>query len=292
MGKTIIITGATNGVGKATAKKLAASGPELILACRDTVAAGRVREDISAETGNTSIHVVKLDLASLESVRRAAEEIGGRWRGIDVLLNNAGTFSMKRQCTKDGFEMTMGVNHLGHFLFTLLLLPRLIHRQGARIINVGSDAHLHGKIDLDDFFMEKRYAGFRAYAASRLATVLFTQELALRVKDFGVTVNSLHPGHVSTNIWNLWPKRKLLTRLLGFIMNRFLRTPEEGAATPVYLAGSEEPAGMTGTYFDSCRPAKTNPVCSDSMLRRHLWELSEKLTGITYEQVMNLQSEG
>jgi NAD(P)-dependent dehydrogenase (short-subunit alcohol dehydrogenase family) len=242
-----------------------------------------VRDELSAQGAPGSIEVVHLDLASLASVRAAAVEIKRKTKKVDVLLNNAGSFNMKRRLTEDGFEMTMGVNHLGHFLFTHELIPLLANAGAARIINLASDAHLHGKLKLDDLFMEKRYAGFRAYAASRLATVLFTQELAERLLDQGITANSLHPGHVATNIWSLWPKLKPLNNILLKIMARFLLTAEEGAETSLYLACSEDVAGETGRYYDKCLPADVNPICSDRGLRRRLWDVSSELTGTGYQ---------
>ena len=160
------------------------------------------------------------------------------------------------------------------------MLEHLKRAPAGRIINVGSDAHLHGKIDFDNFFLEKRYAGFKAYASSRLATALFTAELADRLKGTGVTANSLHPGHVATNIWNLSPGHPFVGRALKGIMRHFLITPEEGAATTLYLACSDEVAGVTGKYFDKCRPAEANPLCEDSELRKRLWDVSEELTSI------------
>ena len=280
-GKTIVLTGATHGIGRATAAGLADAGADMVLACRDTDAAEHAAEELASSTGNSSIVVVHLDLSSLTSVRAAAEEIRGLRSRIDVLINNAGTFSMKRRLTVDGFEMTMGVNHLGHFLLTHELMPLLKGSTEGRIVNLASDAHLHGKIDFDDFFMERRYAGFRAYAASRLATVLFTQELAerLRSQASAVAVNSVHPGHVATNIWNLWPTRKLVSHVLQRVMSRFLLSPEEGAATSLYLAGSRDVTGVSGRYFADCREAESNPLCEDAALRTRLWDLSATLTG-------------
>lgn len=277
--KTTVITGATNGIGRATAAGVAKSGAVLVLACRNLAAADETAEAISSATGNADISTVELDLASLSSVRAAAAEIRRRFDSIDVLINNAGTFSMKRLETADGFEMTMGVNHLGHFLFTAELMESLRAPPSARIINVGSDAHLHGNIDIDNFFLEKRYTGFKAYAASRLATALFTRELADRLQNTGITANTLHPGHAATNIWNLFPGYPAIGRLINGMMRRFLITPEEGAKTTLYLAGSPDVEGVTGSYFDKSLPAEGNPACEDRDMRKKLWDLSIELTG-------------
>jgi NAD(P)-dependent dehydrogenase (short-subunit alcohol dehydrogenase family) len=192
----------------------------------------------------------------------------------------------------------MGVNHLGHFAFTLQLLPLLENAAAetgsARIVNVASDGHLHGRIDFDNFFLERGYRGFKAYAASRLATVFFTQELAERLADTAtgresddqqtatITANCLHPGHVATNIWSIWKEGSPMNRLLGWVMKRFLISPEEGALTSLYLAGSDEVADVTGKYFDECRQGETNPLCADRTLQKGLWEVSEELTGISF----------
>jgi len=277
--KTTVITGATNGIGRATAEGLARGGANLVLACRNQEAAEETAKAISAATGNTRVFTVKLDLASLALVRNAAGEIRRSFDGVDVLINNAGTFSMKRLETVDGFEMTMAVNHLGHFMLTAELIEPLKAAPSARIINVGSDAHLHGKIDFDNFFQEKHYSGFRAYAASRLATALYTRELAERLQDTGITVNSLHPGHVATDILNVVPSHPIIGRVIKRVMSRFLLTPEEGAKTTLYLATSPEVEGTTGEYFDKCLPAEPNPICEDAEVRKKLWDLSTELTG-------------
>jgi NAD(P)-dependent dehydrogenase (short-subunit alcohol dehydrogenase family) len=283
----VVVTGATSGIGKATAEAIAKTGATTVLACRNAAASEIVAAEISAKTENPRVTTVKLDLASLTSVREAATIINESFSRVDVLINNAGVFSMKRQITEDGFELTMGVNHLGHFLFTSLLLDSLMRAPSARIVNVGSDAHLYGKIDFDNFFFEKRFRGFKAYASSRLATQLFTVELAERLSGWadkshvsgGVTANSLHPGHVATNMWNLWPKLPAVNRAVRFLMKRFLITPAEGAATSVYLACSDEVQGVSGTYFQELTPAKANPQCEDRLLRQKLWEVSADLTG-------------
>jgi NAD(P)-dependent dehydrogenase (short-subunit alcohol dehydrogenase family) len=285
-GKTVVITGATNGIGLATAFGLARAGADIVLACRNIEAAETVRADIAEQTGNTSVSVVKLDLSSLASVRSAAAEIGNRNPHIDVLINNAGLQSLFRKTTEDGLELTMAVNHLGHFAFTLDLishLERAAERTGeARIVNVASDGHLYGKIDVDDFQMEKRYRVFKAYAASRLATVIFTQELAERVWDRRITANSLNPGHVATNIWSWWPTNRIVNRTVRSVLGPFLISPEEGAVTTLYLAGSGDVSGVTGTYFDQCAPGKTNPLCADGELQKRVWQLSEELTEMTF----------
>jgi len=215
--KIILITGANSGIGKEATRALAKKGATIIMACRNLEKAEPVCEMIQAESENPNIEVMKLDLASLKLIRNFTQEFLARYQKLNVLINNAGTFCMKRKEAEDEFEKTMGVNHLRHFLLTYELLPILEKTPGARIINVGSDAHFSGDLDLDDLhFKRRKYSGFKAYASSRLATVFFTQELAQRVKEKDITVNSLHPGHVDTNMWDIWqPQRRWYHSLLN-----------------------------------------------------------------------------
>jgi NAD(P)-dependent dehydrogenase (short-subunit alcohol dehydrogenase family) len=199
--KTVLITGANSGIGLETTRVLAGMGARIVMACRDRAKADPLRDQLAGETGNDQLEVMDLDLASLADIRRFAAEFGERHGRLDVLLNNAGCFSMTRQETVDGFELTFGTNHLGPFLLTTLLLPMLRDTPAARIVNVASAAHTAAKLDWDDLQMTRRYKGFPAYANSKLANVLFTFELARRLADDDVTVNALHPGHVATNIW-------------------------------------------------------------------------------------------
>lgn len=197
--KIVLITGANSGIGKETTRALAKKGATIIMACRNLEKAEPVCEMIQAESKNPNIKVMKLDLASLKSVRNFIQEFSVRYQKLNVLINNAGVFCMKREETEEGFELTMGVNHLGHFLLTYELLPILEKTPEARIINLSSDAHFSADLDLDDLhFKRRKYSGFKAYGSSRLATAFFTQELAERLKEKDITVNSLHPGHVDT----------------------------------------------------------------------------------------------
>jgi len=195
------------------------------------------------------------------------------------LINNAGVYCAKREETEDGFEKTMGINYFGPFLLTNLFLPILEKTPEARIINVSSNAYFQGKINLNDLNLEKRYQGFKAYSASKLAIVLFTLELAARLKDTGVTVNALHPGHVATEIWNMWPGTWYQALLFKGI-RRFAKSPEEAAQTSIFLACSDMVKGVTGKYFDNKETKKVSPLCNDLQLRKALWEISEKLTGL------------
>ena len=280
--KIVLITGANRGIGKETTRALAQKGPTIIMACRHLEKAEPVSEMIQTESKNPNIKVMKLDLASLQSVRNFTKEFKASYQQLNVLINNAGVFCMKREETEEGFELTMGVNHLGHFLLTHELLPILKKTPEARIINLSSDAHFSADLDLDDLhFKRRRYSGIKAYGSSRLATVFFTQELAECLKEKDITVNSLHPGHVDTNMWDLWgPERKWYQSIVNGMIKLFLISVEEGAQTSIYLASSGEVKGITGKYFAKKKMKAASKKCSDIKLQKALWQLSERLTGI------------
>ena len=280
--KIVLITGANRGIGRETTRALAKKGATIIMACRNLEKAEPVREIIQTESKNPNIKVMKLDLASLESVRNFTQEFKARYQKLNVLINNAGVFCMKREETEEGFELTIVVNHLGHFLLTYELLPILEKTPDARIINLSSNAHFSADLDLDDLhFKRRKYSGIKAYGASRLATVFFTQELAGRLKEKGITVNSLHPGHVDTDMWDLWKaKKRWYYSLLHGIIKLFLISAEEGAQTSTYLASSCEVKGITGKYFANKKMKPALKKCSDTKLQKELWQLSERLTGI------------
>jgi len=278
-GKTVLITGADGGIGREITRALAKQGAALVMACIDVNAARPVCETITKESGTGAIEIMQLDLASLPSIRNFTRDFFERYQQLHVLINNAGVFCAKRQETADGFEKTLGINYLGPFLLTNLLLPVLKRTPQARIVNVSSNAYAQGRLDLNNIHLTKGYQGFKAYANSKLAVVLFTLELAERLKGSGITVNAVHPGHVATNIWNMWPG-KWYQALLFKIIRRFARTPEEAAHNSVFLACSDGVSGITGTYFDDRKPKALPPACKDVTLRKNLWALSEKLTGL------------
>ena len=278
-GKTVLITGADGGIGRDITRALAKKGASIVMACIDANDARPVREEIVRESGNSAIEIMQIDLASLASVRKFAGGFSDRYLQLHVLINNAGVFCAKRQETADGFEKTIGINYLGPFLLTHLLLTVLNKTPEARIVNVSSNACFQGKLDLNNLHLRKGYQGFKAYANSKLAIVLFTLELAERLKGSGITVNAVHPGHVATNIWNMWPG-KWYQALLFKIIRLFARTPEEAAQNSIFLATADEVKGVTGTYFDNRKPKALSPVCKDVTLRKNLWALSEKLTGL------------
>jgi len=278
-GKTVLITGADGGIGSETTKALAKKGATIIMACLDLNDATPVYQDIKQESGNENIEMMQIDLASLSSTREFARQFSQKYQQLNVLINNAGVFCWKREETEDGFEKTIGINYLGHFLLTHLLLPILKQTPGARILNVSSNAYFQGKIDLNDLHLKKKYKGTKAYNSSKLAIVLFTQELAERLKDTDVAVNALHPGHAATNIWNMWPG-KWYQALLFIILRMLMKPTVDAAQNGIYLASSDEVKGITGRYFDDKKLKEVSPQGKDMQLQKELWELSEKLTGL------------
>jgi len=280
-GKVILITGANRGIGLHTTKALAEMGATIVMACRNLESAFTVAETIKNKTENHQIIVMELDLASLDSIRAFAARFHEQHPSLDILINNAGLFCMKREKTLNGFEKTMGVNYLGAFLLTHLLLPTLEATPGSRIIDLGSNAHFYGRIKLTEGFFQKGHTGFLAYASSKLAINLWTQELAHRLEGTGVTANVANPGHVATDIWNIFPQSPRLQFWINRLMLRFMLPPEEGAQTSIYLASSEEVADISGKYFFKDKQQPVSRRCRDVQLQRYLWHLSERLTGIT-----------
>jgi NAD(P)-dependent dehydrogenase (short-subunit alcohol dehydrogenase family) len=276
-GKTCLVTGATHGIGRATAEALAALGATVIVHGRDSAAVGAVCHEIVRVTGNGHVTGVVADFASLAAVRRLAAEVSARHARLDVLVNNAGTSARQRRLTSDGFEWLLGVNHLAPFLLTKLLLDKLKASAPARVVTVASRAHRRGTLELDDLNWERRkYNALKAYADSKLANILVTRELARRLAGSGVTANSLHPGVVATNIFN---QLGFLGRAFTRIAKPLLLTSSEGAKTSVYLASSPEAASVNGKYFERCREAPLAPVACDDAGAERLWERSEQLCG-------------
>jgi retinol dehydrogenase 14 len=276
----VVITGANSGIGKETTRGLAARGARVVMACRSRHRAEPVRDALIRETGNDGISVMHIDLASLASIRTFGRTFAATHSHLDILINNAGTFSTSREETEDGFEKTMGTNHLGPFLLTHLLLPLLKRAPEARIVNVSSRAAFFGRIDLEDLQMTRSYgmAGFRAYAASKLANVLFTQELAERLSGTGITVNAVHPGEVNTNIW---PRHSAFWRFVDRIQSCFRKSAEEGARTVIFAATSERLKGVTGQFLVDERAGEVKGSCNNIGLQKALWRVSEELTGIS-----------
>lgn len=272
-GRVCVVTGASGGIGKAICAGLARRGARVALVVRSRARGEAARDEIARQTGSRDLHVVLADLSSQADVRRAAEEIEARYGAVHVLVNNAGTYTGRRQETVDGVEMQWAVNHLAPFLLTRLLRPALAAGRPARVVTLSSNAHKSAKLRWDDLEMKHgRYRGLRQYCNTKLANVLFTRELARRAAGDGVTANAMHPGVVATELL-----------LGGFpplrLIRRFLRTPEQGAATALYLAADPAAAAATGEYFFDCRPVSLAPNATDDEAARRLWEVSEAMVG-------------
>jgi NAD(P)-dependent dehydrogenase (short-subunit alcohol dehydrogenase family) len=276
-GRICVITGANRGIGRATAEGLAELGASLVLVCRRHEDGERVAREISAGE-NTTPDVIAADLSSHASIRRAASEIQGRYPRLHVLINNAGIIPRRREVTVDGLEMQFAVNHLAYFLFTNLLLPQLKAGAPSRIINVSSGAHSHARLDFADLQSERGYHPKEVYCRTKLANILFTYELARRLRGSGVTVNCLTPGVVAT---------RMLADYMGVARaghgmdSTFGATPEEGAQTSIYLASSPDVEGVTGKYFDDMKPTASSRESHDAAIARRLWDVSERLTGLS-----------
>ncbi|XP_041477447.1 retinol dehydrogenase 14-like isoform X1 [Lytechinus variegatus] len=277
-GRTIIVTGGSNGIGKATVKLLAAKRARVVIACRNVEKGAATRDEIIAATGYANISVKKLDLSSLRSIRNFVNEFKQEEHRLDVLINNAGILAPARKTiTEDGLELTYATNHFGPFLLTNLLLDFMKQSGPGRIINVTSVVYAMGNIDFDNLCAERSYSSYTIYGHTKLANILFTRELSKRLEGTGITVNCLHPGTVRTSLLNYRPELKIISFIFGSL---FWKDPEVGAQTSLYLAVSGEVNGVTGQYFDNCRPVVPSAKARDDGVARKLWEVSEKLTGL------------
>uniref|UniRef100_A0A8D0DL57 NADP-retinol dehydrogenase n=1 Tax=Salvator merianae TaxID=96440 RepID=A0A8D0DL57_SALMN len=278
-GKVVVITGANTGIGKETARDLAGRGAKVILACRDMAKAEAAACEIRNTTGNQEIIVKKLDLADTKSIREFAENFLKEEKELHILINNAGVMLCPYSKTADGFEMHLGVNHLGHFLLTFLLIERLKQSAPARIVNVSSLAHHGGRIRFHDLMGEKSYNRGLAYCHSKLANVLFTRELARRLQDTGVSVYAVHPGTVFSEL----PRHSVVLNVLWTTFQYFLKTPAEGAQTSVYCAVVEDLESMSGKYFSDCKPAYVSTQGRHDETAKKLWDVSCELLGIQWD---------
>ena len=273
--KTAIVTGANSGMGMATVRALSDMGAKVIMLCRSEKRGTEALEKLSSEKYR-DLELILCDLGNYDSIRAFANIVRRGCDHIDILVNNAGFISLDRQETGEGLERQFGVNHIGHFLLTMSLLDLM--GEGGRIVNVASGAHKTGKIHFDDINLTKGFNVIKAYSQSKLANVLFTRELARRVKDRGITVNCCHPGAVATNIGidRDTGFGKTVTRLL----KPFFQTPEQGARTAIFLASDDSVSDVTGEYFYKCRIAKSSKRSKDMELAKKLFEFSEELTGL------------
>jgi retinol dehydrogenase-14 len=278
-GKTILVTGGTGGIGRAAATALASMGARVGITGRDRERAELAAAAIIRESGNPAVDFFVADMSSHVEVRRLADEVLATYPRLDVLLNNVGAFWAHRHVTADGLERTFALNHLAPFLLTNLLLDRLKTSVPARVVTVSSGAQSMGKIDFDDLMGERDYSGSRAYDQSKLANVMFTYELARRLEGSGVTANALHPGVTNTGFSSEDPLRVM--RPLVALMRPFMRSPERGAETAVYLASSPEVEGVSGRYFADRKPKKTQASSYDTAITARLWQVSADLVGVS-----------
>jgi len=273
--RVFLVTGANSGIGKATGLGLARLGGTVVMACRSATRGEAARQDIVRDSGNSKVYLEIVDLASEDSTRSFAEEFQRKYPRLDVLINNAGVYTPHREVTPDGLERTFEVNYLSGFLLTHLLLDLLKKSAPSRIVNVSSSAHSGGTIHFDDLQGEQRYGGFGAYGQSKLAQILFTQELARRLQGTGVTVNACHPGVIRTNLGMGG------TSAVVRFVRMFFKSPEKGAQTPIYLSVSPEVAGVTGKYFANNRLREPSRAAQDPDVARRLFDVSAELAHLS-----------
>ncbi|XP_076826512.1 retinol dehydrogenase 13-like isoform X2 [Brachyhypopomus gauderio] len=281
-GKTVVITGANTGIGKETARELAKRGGRIIMGCRDMEKCEAAACEIRGSTLNPHVYARHIDLASVQSIRRFAEEIN-REKRVDVLINNAAVMRCPAGKTQDGFDMQFGVNYLGHFLLTNLLLDKLKDSAPSRVINLSSLVHIVGEIDFEDLnWDKKKFNTKKAYCQSKLAIVLFTRELARRLEGSGVTVNALHPGVVATDLGRHtgMHQSQFSSTVLSPIFYLLVKSPVLGAQPSVYLAVAEELEGVTGRYYDVMTEKEPAPQALDQEAAVRLWDISASMVGL------------
>jgi retinol dehydrogenase-14 len=269
--RVCVVTGATRGIGRATAEELGRAGATLVLVCRRQADGEKVASGIARTNAGPPPVVVEADLSAQKAVRAAADRIRSRFERLHVLINNAGLIPPRREVTVDGLEMQLAVNHLAPFLLTNLLLEPLRRGAPSRVITVSSTTHQGAQIDFDDLQSERTYEADEVYAATKLMNLLFTYELARRLAGTGVTANALHPGAVATRLLADYMQT---TRVYG-------ASPEQGADTVIYLAAAPEVEGRTAKYFTNRRETRSSPASYDEGLARRFWDVSARLTGIS-----------
>jgi NAD(P)-dependent dehydrogenase (short-subunit alcohol dehydrogenase family) len=275
-GKVALVTGGTSGIGKATAMALAAMGADVVVVGRDRERGEKAAAEIRAQTGG-KVDLALADLSSQAEVRALAEEFKRRYDRLDVLVNNAGLVQSTRTESVDGLETTFATNHLAPFLLTNLLLDLLKKSAPSRVVTVSSEAERWGNIDFDDLQSKKKYRGFPVYGMTKLANIMFTYELAERLEGTGVTATCMHPGAVNTRFGtNNTGPMTILFRL----SKPFMRTPEQGSDTVIWLASSPDVEGVSGRYYSDRKPLEPKKIANDPEARRRLWEESERLTGL------------
>ena len=273
-GKLCLITGATDGIGKETAKCLAGFNARLILVGRDQIKGESVRNELMVQTGNDQIDIMTADLSNMNTIQKLSAEIHKKYNKLNVLINNAGAFFSKREITDDGFEKTFALNHLGYFLLTKLLLDLIKKSTDARIVNVSSQAHAGSTINFDDLHGEKDFSGWNAYKQSKLMNIMFTYKLAELLQNTQITVNTLHPGFVRTRFGDnndgMVGTGLKLAKMIGAI------SIKKGAKTSVFLASSPTVNGVTGKYFVKCKPGKSSAASYNKSDIDRLWKTTEQ----------------
>ncbi len=276
-GKNCLITGANSGIGKATAIGLAKEGATIIMVCRDKERGEKAKKEIIELTNNKNVEVFLCDLSSQEDIRKFVSEFKGKYQTLHVLINNAGVMISKRIISDEGLEMNFAVNHLAPFLLTNLLLDILKKSAPSRIINVSSGLHKRGKIDFEDLQNEnKKTALFKMYGDSKLALMLWSYELSRRLEGTNVTINTVHPGVVNSNLGRHQSK---FSQGFGKL---FFKKPEKGAETSIYLASSPEVEGITGKYFVKKEPRKSSKESYNEEYAKRIWDISAKMTGLEF----------
>jgi retinol dehydrogenase-14 len=278
-GKVVLVTGGTGGIGKATAIGLAALGARVGITGRDIARAEQAAADIRTASGNPAVDSFAADMSSQAEVRRLASAVMNAYPRLDVLVNNVGGFWAHRHTTADGLDHTFALNHLASFLLTNLLLDRLKASAPARVVTVSSHVQAEGRIDFDDPQGARKYSGQSAYSQSKLANVMFTNELARRLEGTRVTATSLHPGFVRTHFGD--EDQAGFFAVISGIVRPFLRTPAQGAQTSIYLASSPDVEGVTGQFFANSKPKIANKVAYDTAIAARLWQVSADLVGMT-----------
>ncbi|MCK6510847.1 SDR family oxidoreductase [Myxococcota bacterium] len=283
-GKVVLVTGATNGIGKQAATEIAKAGATVVLVGRSAEKTEATVKEIQAVCGHSRVDSILADLSVMSEIRRLAETFLARYDRLDVLLNNAGAIYEERKLTVDGYEMTMALNHLSYFLLTNLLLERLKQTAQtygeARVINVSSGAHAVARkgIAFEDIHATKAYSAMGRYGESKLMNVLFTYEMARRLEGTGICVNALHPGFVDTGFGH--NVRSFFVPVLKLAQKLFARNNSKGAATSVYLAISPEVKGVTGQYFMDKKARRTSKISYDRTQQERLWSISAEMTGL------------
>ncbi len=274
-GKTIVITGATSGIGAVAATRLAEQGARIVIVARDRTRAQETLRDLHAANAAQAHVAFYADLSRLGEMKRVAAQIAAAEPKIDVLMNNAGLIASRNRRTEDGLELMFATNHMSYFVLTLLLMERLRAAGGARIVCTASEAHRRARLDFDRLQEQKGASG---YGTTKLCNILFTRELARRLEGTGITANCLHPGFVATRFGD--DAGGPLRAGIAIAKRLFALSPQEGAATMVYLAGSPEVAGRSGGYYERCAPAEPSRAARSDADARRLWELSARIAGI------------